>query len=116
MGQHAPQLPDCERRVVVLQSGVEPILRIRGYKLDDMDCDRGDQDRQHQRREGEDQIVPVAVGEPALTAVEEHGPGRVGNRFSEGDEVLVKCIGIDKQGKIKLSRKEALGQKLPEDN
>jgi polyribonucleotide nucleotidyltransferase len=35
--------------------------------------------------------------------------------LNEGDEVLVKCIGIDKQGKIKLSRKEALGQTLSED-
>ncbi len=36
--------------------------------------------------------------------------------LNEGDKVLVKCIGIDKQGKIKLSRKEALGQKLPEED
>ena len=35
-------------------------------------------------------------------------------KLNEGDKVLVKCIGIDKQGKIKLSRKEALGQKMPE--
>ena len=35
--------------------------------------------------------------------------------LNEGDQVLVKCIGIDKQGKIKLSRKEALGQTLSED-
>jgi polyribonucleotide nucleotidyltransferase len=28
--------------------------------------------------------------------------------------VLVKCIGIDKQGKIKLSRKEALGATFTE--
>ena len=33
--------------------------------------------------------------------------------LKEGDQVLVKCIGIDKQGKIKLSRKEALGAELP---
>jgi predicted RNA-binding protein with RPS1 domain len=26
--------------------------------------------------------------------------------------VLVKCIGVDKNGKIKLSRKEALGYNL----
>ena len=32
--------------------------------------------------------------------------------MNEGDKVLVKCIGIDKNGKIKLSRKEALGLNL----
>jgi polyribonucleotide nucleotidyltransferase len=31
--------------------------------------------------------------------------------LKEGDEVLVKVIGIDRAGKIRLSRKEALGQK-----
>jgi len=34
--------------------------------------------------------------------------------LNEGDKVLVKCIGVDKQGKIKLSRKAALGQSLEE--
>jgi polyribonucleotide nucleotidyltransferase len=29
----------------------------------------------------------------------------------EGDEMIVKCIGLERGGKIKLSRKEALGQK-----
>ena len=28
----------------------------------------------------------------------------------EGDELLVKIVDIDKQGRVKLSRKEALGQ------
>jgi len=28
--------------------------------------------------------------------------------LKEGDQVRVKCIAIDRQGKIKLSRKEAL--------
>ena len=31
---------------------------------------------------------------------------------AKGDKVLVKCIGVDKNGKIKLSRKEALGLNL----
>jgi polyribonucleotide nucleotidyltransferase len=35
--------------------------------------------------------------------------------LKEGDKVLVKCIGVDRQGKIKLSRKEALGKSLPEE-
>lgn len=35
--------------------------------------------------------------------------------LKEGDEVLVKVIGVDERGKIKLSRKEALGQ-APSEN
>ena len=38
----------------------------------------------------------------------------MGDVLREGDEVLVKVIGIDERGKIKLSRKEALGYPLPE--
>jgi len=30
--------------------------------------------------------------------------------LKEGDEVLVKVLEIDRQGKIRLSRKEALGK------
>jgi polyribonucleotide nucleotidyltransferase len=33
---------------------------------------------------------------------------RVEDILTEGDEVLVKCIGVDRTGKIKLSRREAL--------
>jgi polyribonucleotide nucleotidyltransferase len=29
---------------------------------------------------------------------------------NEGDELMVKVISIDRQGKIRLSRKEAIGQ------
>ena len=34
--------------------------------------------------------------------------------LKEGDQVLVKVIGVDERGKIKLSRKEALGLPWPE--
>ena len=36
--------------------------------------------------------------------------GRVEDVLQEGDEELVKCIEVDKGGKIRLSRKQALGQ------
>lgn len=36
---------------------------------------------------------------------------KVTDILREGDEVIVKCIGLERGGKIKLSRKEALGQK-----
>jgi polyribonucleotide nucleotidyltransferase len=63
-------------------------------------------------------FVEIFPGTDGLVHVSELARERVQkvtDILNEGDEVLVKCIGIDKQGKIKLSRKEALGQKLPED-
>jgi polyribonucleotide nucleotidyltransferase len=63
-------------------------------------------------------FVEIFPGTDGLVHVSELAKERVQkvtDVLNEGDEVLVKCIGIDKQGKIKLSRKEALGQKLPED-
>ena len=64
-------------------------------------------------------FVEIFPGTDGLVHVSELDKERVRNVtdiLKEGDEVLVKCIGIDKQGKIKLSRKEALGQTLPEEN
>ncbi|NOQ51981.1 MAG: S1 RNA-binding domain-containing protein, partial [Desulfuromonadaceae bacterium] len=63
-------------------------------------------------------FVEIFPGTDGLVHVSELDKERVRNVtdvLNEGDEVLVKCIGVDRQGKIKLSRKEALGQKLPED-
>jgi polyribonucleotide nucleotidyltransferase len=34
--------------------------------------------------------------------------------IKENDQILVKIIGIDERGKIRLSRKEALGHPWPE--
>ncbi len=63
-------------------------------------------------------FVEIFPGTDGLVHVSELAKERVQNVtdvLKEGDQVLVKCIGIDKQGKIKLSRKEALGQSLPEE-
>jgi len=63
-------------------------------------------------------FVEIFPGTDGLVHVSELDTERVRNVtdiLKEGDQVLVKCIGIDKQGKIKLSRKEALGQTLPAD-
>ncbi len=60
-------------------------------------------------------FVEIFPGTDGLVHVSELDKERVRNVtdiVKEGDQVLVKCIGIDKQGKIKLSRKEALGQAL----
>jgi polyribonucleotide nucleotidyltransferase len=61
-------------------------------------------------------FVEIFPGTDGLVHVSELDTERVRNVtdiLNEGDQVLVKCIGIDKQGKIKLSRKEALGQAPP---
>ncbi|MFA5516303.1 MAG: polyribonucleotide nucleotidyltransferase [Desulfuromonadales bacterium] len=63
-------------------------------------------------------FVEIFPGTDGLVHVSELDKERVRNVtdvLNEGDQVLVKCIGIDKQGKIKLSRKEALGQTLEEE-
>jgi polyribonucleotide nucleotidyltransferase len=62
-------------------------------------------------------FVEIFPGTDGLVHISELDTERVKNVsdiLKEGDKVLVKCIGIDKQGKIKLSRKEALGQPMPE--
>jgi polyribonucleotide nucleotidyltransferase len=62
-------------------------------------------------------FVEIFAGTDGLVHISELDTERVKNVsdvLSEGDKVLVKCIGIDKQGKIKLSRKEALGVQFPE--
>jgi polyribonucleotide nucleotidyltransferase len=62
-------------------------------------------------------FVEIYPGTDGLVHVSELDKERVRNVsdvVKEGEQILVKCIGIDKQGKIKLSRKEALGQSLPE--
>jgi polyribonucleotide nucleotidyltransferase len=62
-------------------------------------------------------FVEIFAGTDGLVHISELDTERVKNVtdiLKEGDKVLVKCIGIDKQGKIKLSRKEALGATLPE--
>ncbi len=63
-------------------------------------------------------FVEIYPGTDGLVHVSELAKERVKavtDVLNEGDKVLVKCIGIDKQGKIKLSRKEALGAELPEE-
>ncbi|NCP02507.1 MAG: polyribonucleotide nucleotidyltransferase [Deltaproteobacteria bacterium] len=61
-------------------------------------------------------FVEIYPGTDGLVHISELAKERVrsvNEVLNEGDQVLVKCIGVDKQGKIKLSRKEALGEELP---
>ncbi len=57
-------------------------------------------------------FVEILPGTDGLVHISQLAPERV-NRvtdiLNEGDEVMVKVLDVDRQGKIKLSRKEALG-------
>ncbi|MFN2257564.1 MAG: polyribonucleotide nucleotidyltransferase [Desulfuromonadaceae bacterium] len=56
-------------------------------------------------------FVEIFAGTDGLVHVSELAKERVRNVtdvLNEGDAVRVKCIGVDRQGKIKLSRKEAM--------
>ena len=56
-------------------------------------------------------FVEIFPGTDGLVHISQLAEGRVQNVrdvLKEGDEVMVKVLEIDKQGKIKLSRKEAL--------
>jgi len=62
-------------------------------------------------------FVEIFPGMDGLVHISQIAPERVKNVkevLKEGDQVLVKVIGIDERGKIKLSRKEALGHPWPE--
>jgi len=58
-------------------------------------------------------FVEILPGKEGLVHISELAPSkvdRVEDVLSMGDEVEVKCIGVDPQGKIKLSRKQLLLQ------
>ena len=60
-------------------------------------------------------IVEIFHGVDGLVHISEIAPTRirqVSDYLREGDEILVKCIGIESDGKIRLSRKEALGESI----
>lgn len=54
------------------------------------------------------EIIPNTDGLVHISQLAEHRVKNVTDEVSEGDEILVKVIEIDKQGKIRLSRKDAL--------
>ncbi|MBE9504185.1 MAG: polyribonucleotide nucleotidyltransferase [Proteobacteria bacterium] len=58
------------------------------------------------------EIYPGTDGLVHISELAEERVKSVTDILNEGDEVLVKVLDIDRQGKIKLSRKEALGQSL----
>ena len=61
------------------------------------------------------EILPGTDGLLHISELSDKRVEKVTDVLREGDEVLVKVIGIDRQGKIRLSRKEALGQQPDKD-
>ncbi|HHL39013.1 MAG TPA: polyribonucleotide nucleotidyltransferase [Deltaproteobacteria bacterium] len=59
------------------------------------------------------EIFPGTEGLCHISQLERGRVKTVRDVLNEGDEVLVKVLDIDRDGKIRLSRKEALGQTLP---
>jgi polyribonucleotide nucleotidyltransferase len=61
------------------------------------------------------EILPGTDGLVHISELADHRVDRVEDILSEGDELYVKCIGVDRQGKIRLSRREALSEGEVED-
>jgi polyribonucleotide nucleotidyltransferase len=55
------------------------------------------------------EILPGTEGLLHISQIAKERVNKVTDVLREGDEVMVKVLEIDKQGKIRLSRKEALG-------
>jgi len=55
------------------------------------------------------EILPGTEGLVHISQLAKERVSKVTDVLSEGDEVMVKVLEIDKQGKIRLSRKDALG-------
>ncbi|MFH1350753.1 MAG: polyribonucleotide nucleotidyltransferase [Pseudomonadota bacterium] len=58
------------------------------------------------------EILPGTDGLIHISQLDRTRVDKVTDVLSEGDEVLVKVLGVDKNGKISLSRKAALGESL----
>jgi len=54
------------------------------------------------------EILPGVDGLVHISQLAEHRVNRVQDEVNEGDEILVKVLEVDKQGKIRLSRKDVL--------
>jgi polyribonucleotide nucleotidyltransferase len=57
------------------------------------------------------EIFPGTDGLLHISQISEKRLEKVTDELKEGDEVLVKVLEIDRQGKIRLSRKEAMREK-----
>ena len=55
-------------------------------------------------------ILPNVDGLCHISELTEERVDRVEDICKEGDELIVKCVGVERGGKIRLSRKDALGE------
>jgi polyribonucleotide nucleotidyltransferase len=55
-------------------------------------------------------ILPGVDGLCHISELSEERIDRVDDVVREGEEIIVRCTGIEGNGKIRLSRKEALGK------
>ena len=58
------------------------------------------------------EILPGTEGLLHISQIAKERINKVTDVLQEGDEVMVKVLEVDKQGKIRLSRKEALGAEV----
>jgi polyribonucleotide nucleotidyltransferase len=58
------------------------------------------------------EILPGTEGLLHISQIAKERINKVTDVLKEGDEVMVKVLEVDKQGKIRLSRKEALGAEV----
>ncbi|HNQ66034.1 MAG TPA: S1 RNA-binding domain-containing protein, partial [Smithella sp.] len=58
------------------------------------------------------EILPGTEGLLHISQIAKERIAKVTDVLQEGDEVMVKVLEIDKSGKIRLSRKEALGAEV----
>ncbi|HPD56613.1 MAG TPA: polyribonucleotide nucleotidyltransferase [Smithellaceae bacterium] len=58
------------------------------------------------------EILPGTEGLLHISQIAKERINKVTDVLQEGDEVMVKVLEIDKQGKIRLSRKDAMGQQV----
>jgi len=56
------------------------------------------------------EILPGRDGLVHISELDDHRVAKVEDVLQEGDEIMVKIIGIDKEGKIRLSRKAAMAE------
>ncbi len=62
------------------------------------------------------EIFPGTEGLCHISEMAHHRIRAVSDEISEGDEILVKVIEVDRAGKIRLSRKEAMGNRDADDD
>ncbi|GJL56244.1 MAG: polyribonucleotide nucleotidyltransferase [Nitrospirales bacterium] len=59
------------------------------------------------------EILPNVDGLVHISQLAPHRVQAVSDEISEGEQILVKVLEVDRQGKIRLSRKDAMGESAP---